>query len=144
MPEQFADDRIQRYLDTKEVVVLAVARPDGAPLALPMWFVHTPEALFMVTEEWLPKVRFLRADPRVCVLAESGARAADIRRVTVEGRAEFADPGAHPGIVGRLLEKYDLDLARRWGGPAIPPDRVLIRVVPERVRSAGLIAAQGV
>ena len=38
----------------------------------------------------------------------------------------------------RLVEKYQPYLERRWGGRAMPADRVMFRIVPERVRSWGL------
>jgi len=40
------DAPIQRFLGTKAVVVLATVQADGAPLAMPMWFVPgTPNML---------------------------------------------------------------------------------------------------
>src|SRR5882724_8352117 len=88
------DARIQRFLATKEVAVLATVQPDGAPLAMAMWFLHDPAALTMISVEGLQKVRNLRRDPRVCVVAEGGGGGADIRGVTVNGRAEFLGDGA--------------------------------------------------
>jgi nitroimidazol reductase NimA-like FMN-containing flavoprotein (pyridoxamine 5'-phosphate oxidase superfamily) len=139
MPEQLADARIQRFLATKEVVVLSTLQRSGAPLAMPMWFLHTPEALFMISVDGLQKVHNLRRDPRVCVVAEAGNRGAEIRGVIVQGRVEFvADPGQQRLIVEQLLRKYDPDLARLWGGPAMPSNRVLFRIAPLLVRSWGL------
>jgi PPOX class probable F420-dependent enzyme len=139
MPEQLADPRIQRFLATKEVVVLCTLQRSGAPLATPMWFLHTPEALYMVSVDGLAKVRNMRRDPRVCVVAEAGNRGAAIRGVIVQGRAEFVvDAEQRRPIVEQLLRKYDPDLARLWGGPAMPPNRVLFRIAPEKVRSWGL------
>ena len=139
MPEQLADARIQRFLATKEVVVLSTLQRSGAPLAMPMWFLHTPEALFMISVDGLQKVRNLRRDPRVCVVAEAGNRGAEIRGVIVQGRVEFvADPSQQRPIVEQLLRKYDPDLARLWGGPAMPSNRVLFRIAPLLVRSWGL------
>jgi nitroimidazol reductase NimA-like FMN-containing flavoprotein (pyridoxamine 5'-phosphate oxidase superfamily) len=139
MPEQLADARIQRFLATKEVVVLSTLQWSGAPLAMPMWFLHTPEALFMISVDGLQKVHNLRRDPRVCIVAEAGNRGAEIRGVIVQGRVEFvADPGQQRLIVEQLLRKYDPDLARLWGGPAMPSNRVLFRIAPLLVRSWGL------
>jgi nitroimidazol reductase NimA-like FMN-containing flavoprotein (pyridoxamine 5'-phosphate oxidase superfamily) len=139
MPEQLADARIQRFLATKEVVVLSTLQRSGAPLAMPMWFLHTPEALFMISVDGLQKVHNLRRDPRVCVVAEAGNRGAEIRGVIVQGRVEFVvDPGQQRPIVEQLLRKYDPDLARLWGGPAMPSNRVLFRIAPLLVRSWGL------
>jgi PPOX class probable F420-dependent enzyme len=139
MPEQLADARIQRFLVTKEVVVLSTVQRGGAPLAMPMWFLHTPETLYMISVEGLQKVRNLRRDPRVCVVAEAGNRGAEIKGVAIQGRAEFVeDPQQRRPIVEQLLNKYEPDLARLWGGRAMPPNRVLFRIVPEKVRSWGL------
>ena len=139
MPEFLADARIQGFLATKEVVILATVQRDGSPLAMPMWFLHTAEALYMVSVEGLQKVRNLRRDARICVVAEAGNRGADVRGVTIQGQALFVDDPAqrHP-IVEQLLSKYDPDLARLWGGRAMPPNRVLFRIVPERIRTWGL------
>jgi PPOX class probable F420-dependent enzyme len=139
MPEQLADARIQQFLAGKEVIVLCTVQRDGAPLAMPMWFLHTPEALYMISVDGLQKVRNLRRDPRLCVVAEAGNRGAAIKGVVIQGRAEFiVDPAQRRPIVDRLLDKYDPDLARLWGGRTMPPNRVLFRIAAEKVRSWGL------
>ena len=133
-----ADARIQRFLDTKEIVVLATVQPDGAPLAMAMWFLHDPTALTMISQAGLSKVRNLRHDPRVSVVAEAGGGAADIRGVAVQGRAEFLDDGAERrALVDRFHRKYP-SLQQLWGGKAMPPDRVMFRIVPARARTWGL------
>ena len=139
MPEQLADARIQRFLATKEVVVLSTVQRDGAPLAMPMWFLPTPEAVYMISVDGLQKVRNLKRDPRVCVVAEAGNRGAEIRGVVIQGRAEFVEHAERRRpIVDQLLSRYEPDLARLWGGRAMPPNRVLFRIVAEKVRSWGL------
>ena len=65
-----ADDRVQGFLATRYVVVLATVQPDGSPLAMPMWFLPDPAAITMLSVDDLPKVRNLRRDPRVCVVAD--------------------------------------------------------------------------
>jgi PPOX class probable F420-dependent enzyme len=133
-----ADALVQRYLDTKDVVVLATLRADGAPLAMAMWFLHDADGLAMISVDGLAKVKSLRRDPRVCVVAESGTRG-DVRGVTVQGRVRFLEDGAERrGLVERFHAKYDPHLARLWGGPAMPPDRVMFRIAPERVHAWGL------
>jgi len=130
--------RIQRFLDGRDIVVLATVQPDGAPLAMPMWFLHDPAALTMISVAGTQKVRNLRRDPRVCVVAERGARG-DVRGVSVHGRAEFLSDGPERrALAERLLEKYHPHLEQRWGGRGMPADRVMFRIVPERVRAWGL------
>ena len=140
MTERLEDPRIQRFLATKEVVVLATADPDGSPLAMPVWLLHGPKALTMISEAGTRKVRNLRRDPRVCVVAEAGTPS-DYRGVIIRGRVEFLDESdERRELVRAFLEKYHPALERRWGGRAMPSDRVMFRVVPDRVQSWGLPA----
>jgi PPOX class probable F420-dependent enzyme len=135
-----ADVRVQRFLATKEIVVLATTQADGAPLAMPMWFLHDATTLAMISMEGTQKVRNLCRDARVCVVAEAGGGGEEIRGVTVQGRAEFlADGPERRGLAERFHAKYP-ELARLWGGRAMPPDRVMFRIIPARVRSWGLDA----
>ena len=133
------DVSVQKFLAAKEVAVLATVQPDGSPLAMPMWFLHDPATLTMISVDGLQKVRNLHRDPRVCVVAESGEGGGEIRGVSVRGRTEFLGDGPERrALVERFLEKYRPRLERLWGGRAMPANRVMFRIVPEHVRSWGL------
>jgi PPOX class probable F420-dependent enzyme len=133
-----SDTAVQRFLGTKEVVVLATVQRDGSPLAMAMWFLHDPDALTMISVANLRKVHNLRRDPRVSVVGEA-ADAQGIRGVAVQGRAEFLeDSPERRALVERFLTKYHPLLEGYWKGRAIPPDRVMFRIVPSKVRSWGL------
>ena len=138
MPVTLAEPRIQRFLGTKDVVVLATLQRDGSPLAMPMWFLPDAESLVMISVADTQKVRNLRGDPRVCVVAESVA-ASGICGVTVQGRAEFlADSPERRALTARLLTKYHPRLERLWGGREMPPNRVMFRITPTHVKDWGL------
>jgi PPOX class probable F420-dependent enzyme len=138
MMTDFEAARVQGFLAAREVVVLATVQADGSPLAMPMWFLHDAGALTMVSVAGTQKVRNLRRDPRVCVVAESGSRG-EVRGMTMHGRAAFLSEGPQRrALVERLLEKYRPHLEQRWGGRVMPPDRVMFTIVPSRVRSWGL------
>ena len=130
---------VQRFLAARHVAVLATVQLDGAPLAVAMWFLHDPGAVTMLSVRNTQKVRNLRRDPRVSVVAEtSGADGGDVQGVSIEGRAEFLSDGPErSALVERFHTKYP-GLARLWGGHAMPADRVMFRIVPARVRSWGL------
>ena len=131
------DPRIQQFLATKEVVVLATVQADGSPLAMPMWFLHAPDTLTMISVADTQKVRNLRRDPRVSVVAEAVV-SGEVRGVTVQGRSEFLEDGAERrALVGRFHAKYR-GLERLWAGKAMPANRVMFKIVPSRVRSWGL------
>jgi PPOX class probable F420-dependent enzyme len=136
-----ADAPIQRFLAAKDVVVLATVQADGAPLAVPMWFLHEPGSLIMISVEGTQKVRNLRRDPRVSVVAEAVSDGGEIQGVTMTGKAEFlADGSERRALAERFHAKYP-GLARLWAGRAMPANRVMFRITPARVRSWGLESA---
>jgi PPOX class probable F420-dependent enzyme len=133
-----AEPRIQQYLVAKDIVLLGTIRADGAPLVTPMWFLPDGATLVLISVESSHKVRNLRRDPRVHIVAESGTRG-DIKGVSVSGRAEFLpDSAERTALATRLLDKYHPHLERLWGGRAMPANRVMFRVVPAQVHSWGL------
>jgi PPOX class probable F420-dependent enzyme len=137
--EQLADDRVQKYLDTKEVVTLATLGADGAPHGMAMWFLHTRDAIVMLSVANLQKERDLRRDPRVAVVAESVGTDNTIRGVTVRGRAELlAESPERKALVDQFLAKYHPRLERLWGARTMPTNRVMFKIVPSHVRSWGL------
>ena len=139
MPTRLADPAVQQFLQTKDIVILSTLQKNGAPLAMPMWFVADTASLSMVSVIETHKVRNIRRDPRVCVVAESGTRGAEIRGVTVQGRAEFLERlGDQQPVVTRMLQKYNPHLAHLWGGTNMPPNRVVWLIVPEAVHTWGL------
>ena len=134
----FDDPRIQRFLATKEIVVLATIGADGAPLATPMWFLHDASTLTLISVESTQKVRNLRRDPRLFVVAESGTRG-DVRGVSVRGQAEFlVESTERRALATRLLDKYHPNLEGLWGGRVMPRNRVMFRIVPEQIHIWGL------
>jgi PPOX class probable F420-dependent enzyme len=137
--ERLADRKIQAFLGTREVVVLAMVGSDGGPQAAPMWFLHTPDALFMISVDGLPKVRSLQRDPRVAVAAETTTPEGGIRGLSIKGRVEFlADSDERRQLAERFLQKYHPRLEGLWRSRVMPGNRVMFRITPERVRSWGL------
>lgn len=138
MARRLSDQDIQQFLATKEVVLLSTVHTDGSPLAMPVWFWHDPAALTMVSEVDTQKVRNLRRDPRVCVVADSGSRG-EARAVIIGGCAEFlSDSAERRALVRALLDKYHPDLGRKWGGDTMPANRVMFRIIPAWVRTWGM------
>jgi PPOX class probable F420-dependent enzyme len=140
MSTTLADPKIQAFLATKYVVVLATVNPDGSPLAMAMWLLADHDSLTMISVANLAKIRNLKRDPRVCVVAETGTIGDDqIKGVAIRGRAEFLDDSpARRQLVERFLTKYHPQLEKYWNGRVMPPNRVMFRIVPEHVRSWGL------
>ena len=134
-----ADPRVQSFLATREVVVLATLMADGSPAATPMGFLPESDAIVMVSVDGLRKIGNIRRDGRVAVVAETTTPEGAIRGVNVRGRAEILGESAERrALAGRLLDRYHPRLERIWGGRNMPPDRVMFRIVPESVRHWGL------
>src|ERR1700757_531414 len=93
-PTRLTDVAVQQFLQAREVVVLATLMADGSPAATPMWFLPTPDALYMISVDGLPKLRNLERDPRVSVVAETTAPDGSIRGVVLRGRADFLGDSA--------------------------------------------------
>src|SRR6266508_2153459 len=137
--DQLADPRIEAFLHTKEVVVLAMARHDGAPAATPMWFLHEAGALYMISVDDTWKVKALHRDPRVSVVAETTDSDGAIRGVVVTGHAQFLeDSGERRSLADRFLAKNHPRLERLWAGRTMPANRVMFRISPSHVRCWGL------
>src|SRR5262245_10106219 len=130
---------VQRFLDSKHVVVLATTQPDGAPLATAMWFLHDPDVVTMLSVEKTQKIRNLRRDPRACIVAEASSEAgSEGRGVTVHGRVEFlVESPERRALVERFHDKYP-ELLTFWGARPLPPTRVMFRLIPSRVSRWGL------
>jgi hypothetical protein len=73
------------------------------------------------------------------VVAEaSDAMGSAGRGVALQGRAEFLAAGPERrALVDRFHAKYP-ELQHHWKGRTMPPNRVMFRIVPARVRSWGL------
>ena len=139
MSERLADSLVQAFLETRQVVVLAMVRPDGGPAATPMWFLPAPDALYMISVDDTWKVPTLRRDPRVAVVAETTTGAGAIQGVIVNGAAEFLDDSpARRALADRFIARYHPRLERLWGGRVMPGNRVMFRIAPSRVRAWGL------
>jgi nitroimidazol reductase NimA-like FMN-containing flavoprotein (pyridoxamine 5'-phosphate oxidase superfamily) len=66
---------IEAFLDSQRTLVLVTLRPDGSPVAHPMWFVKVGEALYVNTRRDSLKSRNVSRDCRVCGVLESGESA---------------------------------------------------------------------
>ncbi len=132
-PVSLSHPAIHPFISAKSVAVLATVQASGAPLAMPMWFIHDERAIIMISEAGLQKVKNLRRDPRVCVVVE-GEVQGTVAGVILQGSVCFLEsPEARTPYVDALHAKYGTSLAGRWGGRDMPADRVMFRIEADRV-----------
>ncbi|HTG46120.1 MAG TPA: nitroreductase/quinone reductase family protein [Actinomycetota bacterium] len=122
-----------RRLDEELVLWLTTVTVEGQPQPSPVWFLAEGEVLWIWSMPGAPKVRNLRANPRVSIALRTDEGGDDV--VTFEGLAELPE-GPRLDAVAAYVGKYDhearrLDLA--W--PRLAEDyRQPIRVSLTRVR----------
>lgn len=134
MPQtEFSDPRVQRILDSRDVAVLSTVQPDGAPLAMAMWFVHDVHRITMISVDGLQKAKNMRRDPRVCVVVESLVDGSS-RCASIQGHVEFVETAdERRPLVDQFFRKYPDSLERRWNGRDMPSDRVMFQILPRKV-----------
>ena len=122
----------EAFLADPHVGVLSVERPDGPPLAVPVWYGYEPGGeVWFVTDGESVKGRLVRAAGRFSLCAQS--EALPYAYVSVEGRATIgpADleahrrPLAHRYLGQELGEQY-------LAGGADGPDPIRVAMRPDR------------
>ena len=136
------DAEVREFLESQHTIVLCSNGPGGFPHSMPMWFLLDDEgALRMTTFSKSQKVRNLRRDPRVSLLAESGLVYEELRGVLLYGRAQITE--ATERVLDTLLAITALHRPALEAEAATMREvmrrqatkRVEIRVRPERVVS---------
>jgi PPOX class probable F420-dependent enzyme len=128
---------LRSFLEGMKVpCVLSTLRADGAPITSATWFGFWDEFVIVSTPIARTKARNVRRDPRVSFLVDS--REMPYCGVAIEGTGELvedADGALLRLIVERYLgpqppEEFERRLASRG-------ERVIVKIVPERVRPWG-------
>lgn len=110
---------------------------DGAPrvrMVHPTW---EGRVLWFATGTRSPKLRQLRANPRVDVQYQVAPP--DFVHVLVSGRAAIVADAAEKA---RVWSVFDYDLAPFWPGGPADPEYSLVRIDPERVELSKMFGSQ--
>ena len=113
---------------------IATIMPDGSPLIAQVWVDTDGEHVLINTTRDSQKVRNARRDPRVAVNVVDPTnqwRLGNVRGRVVDVTTEGAD--AHIDALGKKYRGWD---EYPYKNPDNP--RVIMRIVPERVREVGL------
>jgi PPOX class probable F420-dependent enzyme len=102
-------ERIERFLETEEVVWLSTASPEGMPSIVPIWFSWDGEAVRILTKPGQRKVDNMRHNPRVMLAL--GNEEDDFDVGLIEAHAEITDADADAFMPESHWAKYARDLA---------------------------------
>jgi nitroimidazol reductase NimA-like FMN-containing flavoprotein (pyridoxamine 5'-phosphate oxidase superfamily) len=97
------------FLNEKRIVMrIALTRPDGAPFATPIWFLHEDGSIYFTPRERSEWFAMLRLDPRVALCIDE--QPLPYRKVIVEGRAELlhdlGEDDQWRDLYFRMAERY--------------------------------------
>ena len=134
-----AAERRALYAEAKSLQVATLDK-DGAPHLTTVWYlVDQNEAFLFETYGKSQKVLNMQRDPRVALLCEAGTDYAQLRGVSVQGRAEVIDENPErtalmrdlidhhfPGRDDATLDAMAEQMARK---------RIVVRVVPDKLMS---------
>ena len=131
-------DEIAEFVERSRTATLATVGPNGTPHLVAMWYAVLDGEVWFETKVKSQKVVNLRRNDRVTCLIEDGLTYDVLRGVSIEGRAVISDD---PGEVLRV----GISVWERYNGPytdemkpmvdQMMHKRVVVRVVPDRVRS---------
>lgn len=146
MATSMSPAEVNEYLASQRTITVTTLRPDGSPVAHPLWFVMLGESVYVDTRANSLKHKNILNDPRVCAVVESGESYFELRGVRVEGACQPVSDSEEILRVQTALGEKDLALG---SGMAEMPDwfsksrrqrrsrgdRVLLRITMERVYS---------
>jgi PPOX class probable F420-dependent enzyme len=128
----FPPDELRTFLDDVRLCHWATIGPDGRPRVRPLWYLHAERALWFTTRM---EARRTGADVAsgspVAVSIASEDR--PYRAVLATGTPEVWDRDRDTWLE-RIATRYGRPEGLRWLGRArTEPDRVVLRMVPDRV-----------
>ena len=127
------DADVVRLAKGKNLATVVTLMPDGQPQALPTWVDTDGENLLVNTEPQRQRSKNLRRDPRITLLINSAENPwdwAEVRGHVVE----VIDGQEARDHIDELSRKYT---GTDYGNPIGPHGRVILKVAPDKVNTAG-------
>ncbi len=127
-------------LEARLIANLATLNADGTIHLVPMWFLWEDGAVLMPTSGASRKARNAARDPQASVMVDDSRGGFDICGITMTGRVEVERGAGVADAIRRAHLKYLTadGLALDEVGEALASDDVVLRFVPEAVRSWNL------
>jgi nitroimidazol reductase NimA-like FMN-containing flavoprotein (pyridoxamine 5'-phosphate oxidase superfamily) len=133
LPRDELTRRIEQFLATHWMGVLCTVGRDG-PIGSPVEYYAEGTVIYLLPQPRSPKVRALRADPRVC-LAIHGENCgwASVRGAQLFGRGEFLEPGTDDHRHALTIYRWQSSSVQLGRPLDQPPAAPLLRITPERI-----------
>ena len=136
---RMSEEEIWRFFEESRHLQVATIGRDGSPHLMTLWFAVADGALVFPSYTKSQKVVNLGRDPRIAVLAEAGDTYAELRGVSINGRAELVDTDPRRiDLSQRIYRRYYPEKSEaelREMAESGSRKRTMVLVHPERVRS---------
>jgi PPOX class probable F420-dependent enzyme len=135
---KMTDDEVREFLEARRSIAMATIGPRGDIHLVAMWYGFLEGCVAFETKAKSQKVKNLRRDPRITVMAESGDRYEELKGVELVGRAEIVEDPVRMWQLGvsvfeRYQGPYTADM--RPFVEAMLHKRVVVKVLVDRVVS---------
>ena len=132
--QKMTESERQEFLAALHVGVLAIERPDGPPLAVPVWYSYEPGGdVEVLTSASSIKGRLAATAGRASLCAQQ--EELPYKYVTVEGSLEIVELDAEASkaaVVPMAIRYLGEEMGRGYAATSVGPDEILIRLSAER------------
>jgi DNA-binding IclR family transcriptional regulator/nitroimidazol reductase NimA-like FMN-containing flavoprotein (pyridoxamine 5'-phosphate oxidase superfamily) len=131
--QSLSEAEVNEFLSGPWAARLACLRPDGTPHVVPVWHEWTGEHFFVVAWQGSKWGEYLQQNSQVSLTVDEPWP--PLRRITVQGQADYLDEAVSARILPALLERLNnryLGRSRRFS-PELRSGS-LFRIQPEKMR----------
>ena len=126
-----SNDEREQFLADLHVGVIAVERPDRAPLAVPIWYHYEPGGeLSIFTSEGTLKDKLIRAAGRFAFTAQD--EAPPYKYVTVEGDVTAVGPADEAESRKLAIRYLGEEAGNQFTDQTYGPSSIVIRMKPQK------------
>ncbi len=135
---QMSDEEMRDFIETRKSMQVCTLNQDGSPHLTTLWFAMIDGKAVFETFTKSQKIRNLQRDPRIAVLWEDGVEYAELRGVSINGRAELvSDPGKvhalarpvmgrnNPGLTEQQLDDLVKMMAAKRTAVVVHPEKIM-------------------
>jgi PPOX class probable F420-dependent enzyme len=128
---KMSNEERERFLADLHVGVIAIERPDRAPLAVPIWYAYEPGGeLSIFTSEGTLKDKLIRAAGRFSFTAQN--EAPPYKYVSVEGDVTSVGPADEPEARKIAIRYLGDEAGNAFADENHSPSSIIIRMRPKR------------
>ncbi len=126
-------ERVARRLAAEPIGWLTTTSPKGAPVPSPVWFLWDGESFLIYSQDGVPKLRNIAANPRVSLHLDGDGGGGDI--VILSGTAAVSDDPPASQVPEYVAKYAGLIAGNGWSNEQFAADYpVPLRVTPSRLR----------